>query len=50
MIEKAKSILWGTEKSISEIAYALGFEQPSHFTKIFKVKTGSSPKEFRNLN
>lgn len=50
MIAKAKSLLWGTEKSISEIAYDLGFEYPSHFTKLFKAKTGQSPKEFRNAN
>jgi len=50
LIEKAKSLLWGSSKSISEIAYELGFEHPSHFTKIFKTKMGRSPKEFRNLN
>src|ERR1700722_3089615 len=40
LVEKAKSLLWGTENSISEIAYELGFDYPSHFTKIFKAKTG----------
>lgn len=50
LVEKAKSLLWGTEESISEIAYELGFEHPSHFTKIFKAKTGKSPSEYRNLN
>jgi len=50
LVEKAKSLLWGTERSISEIAYELGFEHPSHFTKIFKAKTGKSPREYRNLN
>jgi len=50
MVEKAKSLLWGTEESISEIAYELGFEHPSHFTRIFKAKTGKSPSEYRNLN
>jgi AraC-like DNA-binding protein len=50
LVEKAKSLLWGTGGSISEIAYELGFEHPSHFTKIFKAKTGKSPSEFRNLN
>jgi AraC-like DNA-binding protein len=50
LVEKAKSLLWGTEGSISEIAYELGFEHPSHFTKIFKAKTGKSPSEFRHLN
>lgn len=48
--EKAKLLLWGSNKSISEIAYALGFEHPSHFTKIFKTKLGKSPSEFRQLN
>jgi AraC-like DNA-binding protein len=50
LVEKAKSLLWGTENSISEIAYELGFEYASHFTKIFKAKTGKSPSEYRNLN
>jgi len=50
LIDEAKSLLWSTDQSISEIAYLLGFEHPSHFTKIFKSKTGVSPKEFRNVN
>jgi len=50
LVEKAKSLLWGTEQSISEIAYELGFEHPSHFTKIFKAKTGKSPSEYRHPN
>ncbi|WP_179412243.1 helix-turn-helix domain-containing protein [Mucilaginibacter sp. E4BP6] len=50
LIDKAKSLLWGTNNSISEIAYGLGFEHPSHFTKIFKSKTGKSPTEYRHLN
>jgi AraC-like DNA-binding protein len=50
LVEKAKSLLWGTENSISEIAYELGFEYPSHFTKVFKAKTGKSPSEYRGLN
>ncbi len=48
LVDKAKSELWGTEKTISEIAYDLGFEHPSHFTKLFKNKTGVSPKQFRH--
>ncbi len=50
LTDKAKSLLWSTEKSISEIAYELGFEHPSHFTKIFKAKVGQTPKEYRNTN
>lgn len=50
LLDKAKQMLWGTEKSISEIAYDLGFGHTSHFTKLFKAKTGRTPKEFRNMN
>lgn len=48
LVEKAKSLLWSTERSISEIAFELGFEHPSHFTKVFKSKVGKSPREFRS--
>jgi len=47
LVERAKSMLWGTGRSISEIAYELGFGHPSHFTKVFKAKTGKSPREYR---
>ena len=47
LVDKAKNILLGTTKSISEIAYDLGFEYPSHFTKIFKTKVKISPLQFR---
>lgn len=47
VIEKAKNQLSGTESSASEIAYALGFEYPQYFSKMFKKKTKMSPKEYR---
>jgi AraC-like DNA-binding protein len=50
LVDTAKSLLRSTEKSISEIAYELGFEYPSHFTKVFKTKTGLSPLQYRNTN
>jgi len=50
IIDQAKSrILEGT-KSISEIAYELGFKYPQHFTRLFKNKTGYTPNEYRSLN
>ncbi|MFT3979270.1 MAG: helix-turn-helix transcriptional regulator [Ferruginibacter sp.] len=50
LIEEAKKILLGTNKSISEIAYRLGFEYPQYFSKLFKQKTGNTPQEFRDMN
>jgi AraC-like DNA-binding protein len=50
LIDKAKTLLRGTNSSISGIAYVLGFEHPSHFTKIFKSKTGKSPNAYRHLS
>jgi AraC family transcriptional activator of pobA len=47
LIEKAKEKLSTTNKSISEIAYELGFEHSQSFSKLFKTKTHISPLEFR---
>jgi AraC-like DNA-binding protein len=47
LIEKAKEKLSVTDFSISEIAYALGFEHPQSFTKLFKSKTSLSPQAYR---
>jgi AraC family transcriptional activator of pobA len=47
LIEKAKEQLSTSEVSISEIAYYLGFEHPQSFSKLFKLKTGVSPLDFR---
>lgn len=47
LIEVAKQKLTGTDLSISEIAFALGFEHSQSFSKLFKSKTEISPLEFR---
>jgi AraC-like DNA-binding protein len=47
LIERAKTRLLGSEDTISEIAYSLGFEHPQHFSKLFRSKTGMSPGEYR---
>jgi AraC family transcriptional regulator, transcriptional activator of pobA len=47
LIEKAKEQLSTSQASISEIAYALGFEHPQSFSKLFKLKTNVSPLDFR---
>ena len=47
LIEKAKQKLSTTSSSVSEVAYALGFEHPQSFSKLFKTKTTLSPLKFR---
>jgi AraC-like DNA-binding protein len=47
LLEKAKTILVSSDKSINEIAYELGFEYPQSFSKFFKKKVGVSPSLFR---
>jgi len=47
LIEKAKELLSTTSLSVSEIAYALGFEHPQSFSKLFKTRTALSPLKFR---
>ncbi|ARV11567.1 AraC family transcriptional regulator [Gilvibacter sp. SZ-19] len=50
LIDVAKQKVFDQSKSISEVAYELGFKYPQHFSRLFKNKTGMSPNEFRNLN
>ncbi len=44
---EAKRLLRFTHLSSKEVAYHLGFEDPSYFVKVFKNKTGQLPLEFR---
>ena len=46
-IEKAMRDLMGTDKSLAEIALALGFYDQSHFTNSFRSYLGITPAEFR---
>ncbi|GGG59510.1 helix-turn-helix domain-containing protein [Epilithonimonas arachidiradicis] len=48
IIEKAKERLTNTDLTVAEIAYELGFEHPQSLSKMFRVRTGLSPVEFRN--
>ena len=47
LIEAAKARLLSPATRSSEVAYALGFEHPQHFTRLFRQKTGCSPSEWR---
>ena len=47
VIDIAKERIFDTSRSISEIAYSLGFRYPQHFTRLFKKVVGCSPNEYR---
>lgn len=46
-IDTAKDFLIQTDKSISEIAYCLGYQYPQYFSRAFKKAVGCSPNEYR---
>lgn len=47
LLDIAKTEIVATDKTISEIAYALGFQYPQHFTRLFKREVGCTPNEYR---
>ncbi|WP_300979051.1 AraC family transcriptional regulator [Flavobacterium sp.] len=46
----AKERIFDSGKSISQIAFELGFKYPQHFNRMFKKSTGYTPNEYRSLN
>jgi len=46
----AKERIFDRSKTLSEIAYELGFKNPQHFSRMFKNETGQTPNECRSLN
>jgi len=50
LMDMAKEKIFDTSKSVSEIAYELGFKYPQHFSRLFKQRVGYSPNEYRMLN
>jgi len=50
LMDLAKEKIFDISKSVSEIAYELGFKYPQHFSRSFKQHVGYSPNEYRNLN
>lgn len=50
LIDVGKERIFDHSKSISQIAYELGFKYPQHFARLFKQRVGQSPNEYRLLN
>ena len=47
IISLAKEWILGTNKTVSQIAYDLGFQYSQHFSRIFKKTVGCTPNEYR---
>ncbi|WP_310099939.1 helix-turn-helix domain-containing protein [Mucilaginibacter pocheonensis] len=50
LIDFAKDRIFDKDKTVSEIAYELGFKYPQHFVRLFKQRVGHTPNEYRSLN
>lgn len=50
VIGKVKELLIESNKSVSEIAYSLGFKYPHHLSRMFKNIVGSTPNEYRTVS
>jgi AraC family transcriptional regulator, transcriptional activator of pobA len=48
LIDVAKERIFDTHKSMSEIAYGLGFKYPQHFSRVFRQNVGMTPLEYRS--
>lgn len=46
LLESKKEVAF-TDKSIQEIAYEMGYKDPSYFNRVFKNRTAATPAEFR---
>lgn len=47
LIDVAKQRMFDVRKSVSEVAYELGFKYPQHFTRLFKQHVGVTPLKYR---
>ena len=48
IIDIAKNKTYDSNKSVNEIAYELGFKYPQHFTRLFKLRVGLTPNEYKS--
>lgn len=48
LIDAAKERIFDANRSLSEIAFELGFKYPQHFSRVFKQYVGVTPLEYRS--
>ena len=49
IIDLAKEMLLGTEDTVNQISYDLGFQYSQHFNRLFKKSTGFTPSAYRKV-
>lgn len=49
LVQEAKILLKHTDWNVSDIAYSLGFEEPTHFNNFFKKNMRLTPTQFRTV-
>ena len=49
-VEKAQELLRNRDLSITDICYRCGFSSHSHFTSLFRKKTGTTPSQYRSIH
>jgi AraC family transcriptional regulator, arabinose operon regulatory protein len=47
-VQKACQMLMDSSQNVKTIAYSLGYDDPYHFSRVFKNIMGVSPKKFKN--
>lgn len=50
MLQAAKEDLLNPDRTITQVAYALGFQYPQHFVRFFKKYEGITPTQYRQAN
>lgn len=48
-VQRAKELLSDSERTIADVALDAGFADQSHFTDVFRKRTGTTPKRFRQM-
>jgi AraC-like DNA-binding protein len=49
-MQKACQQLNFTNRSVKDIAFSMGFDDPYYFSKRFRTVIGMSPKKYRAMN
>ena len=47
-LDRARNLLLQTESSVTEVAFACGFESPGHFSRVYRAAFGVTPMQQRS--